>query len=130
MSWTQDGANIATMIGSLSVITALIVWAARSCQRWIRRREEARQRNWHGSIEVGGIDTWYVRLIEHPTEPTARVVLEVLDAAGKPTETGGHHMRQRASADGRLSRSPTTGELEFLRHLRAERGYAKSPIVR
>lgn len=110
MNWTQVGANIATILGSLSVITALVVWGAERWQRSKKRRHETRLRNWHGSIDIGGIDTWYVRLPEMPSEPTARVVLEVLDADdGSPTVTGGSRMRKRIIADRRQSRSPTTG---------------------
>jgi hypothetical protein len=35
---------------------------------------------------VGSINSWYVRLAEEPTEPSARVVLEVVDRVGKPDE--------------------------------------------
>jgi hypothetical protein len=130
MSWTQVGANYATMLGSLSVITAVAVWVRKQWLGFQRERNEKRLRNWHGSIDVGAINTWFVRLAEEPTEPTAMVILEVVDSDGEPFVSGAYNLRQVISSDGRLSRSPTTEELEFLKHLRAEHGYAKSPIVR
>lgn len=126
MDVLKAGAEIATMVGGLSVLTAVSLWIR---ERWHERREQraARNlRNWHGYIDLGMLSSWYVRLAEVPDTPSARVVLEVLDGPhGDPSVNQAHAMRQRVREDNMLARVPTTGEFAFLKTLRKERGYGK-----
>ena len=74
-----------------------------------------------------GVDTWYVRLAEDdPGNPSARVVVEVIDPNGQPAPALAVNMRQRADGDGMLSRSPTPEEFDFLKALRKEKGYGRA----
>jgi hypothetical protein len=128
--WTI-GAGIATMLTGLSVLTAAIVWTRTQWDQWQVHRAETRLRNWHGYIDVGGIDTWYVRLADDPKTPTARVVLEVIDRPGNPDEAVAYNVRLRVEQDGMLSRSPSSGELEFPTYLRKDQGYGqRNRVVR
>ncbi|ACU76141.1 hypothetical protein Caci_7312 [Catenulispora acidiphila DSM 44928] len=129
MSWLTDGSDVATMATGLSAVTAAFVWTNAQLRGWKQERAAMRRRNWHGYIELGMIDTWGVRLVEQPDEPTARVVLEVVTSDGTPDDHMAHTMHQRVKQDGWLSRSPTPTEYEFLKHLYRERGYGKGERV-
>ena len=49
----------------------------------------------------GDFQIWYVRVVEEPDTPTARVVLEVLDSLnGKPDPNLAHNVRQIAVGEG------------------------------
>jgi hypothetical protein len=71
------------MATGLSAVTAAFVWS-RSQVRYWRQRAARSARNWHGYIELGGINSWYGRLAEDPREPATRVVLDVVDRDGSP----------------------------------------------
>jgi hypothetical protein len=71
-----------------------------------------------------------VRVIE-PEEASAIVMLEVLNRPdGEPSVNLAYNMRIVAERDGKVSRSPTADEYEFLVDLRRERGYGKGFPVR
>src|SRR5215469_3784131 len=72
-----------------------LAWPLTAAAAWVRRqwdgrqsdRHERRRRNWHGYIDVGGINTTPVRLAEPPKTSGAVVPLEVLrEPGGKPDE--------------------------------------------
>ena len=129
-SWTI-GADIGTMLTGLSVLAAAFLWGRNQWDQRQQRRRETRLRNWHGYIDVGGINTWYVRLADDPKTPTAMVTLEVIDRAGKPDDTTAYNLRTCVERDGMLSRAPTPSELEFLTYLRKDEGYGqRNRIVR
>lgn len=117
------------MATGLSAMTAAYIWTRGQVRDWRQQRAEKSARNWHGYIEVGGINSWYVRLAEDPAEPTARVVLDVVDRNGNPDASWAQNMRQRIAGDGMLARAPTTEEYDFLIALRGERGYGKGGYV-
>lgn len=130
MHWTQYWANIATILGSLSVIAALVVWGKGQWRSWQRRKHAKSRRNWDGFIDLSGVGSWYVQLAEEPTEATAKVVLEVVDSKGEPFENGAYAMRNIIRDNGQLSQSPTPEQRDFLKHLRNERRYPTSINVR
>ena len=131
MDVLTTGADIGTMVTGISALTAAITWTA---GRWRERQERLaaiRLRNWHGFVMLEGVDTWYVRLAEDdPGNPSARVVVEVIDPNGQPAPALAVNMRHRADGDGMLSRSPTPEEFDFLKALRKEKGYGKGIMVR
>jgi hypothetical protein len=116
------GADIATIATGLSAVTAAYVWIMGRVRDRRQQKAAIAERNWHGYITPGGINGWDVRLAEHPDGPTSRVVLEVL---GTNAENWADNMRQTVLRDGKLSRSPTVEEWEFLMYLYRERGYGK-----
>ncbi len=126
--WTA-GADIGTMVTGVSAMTAAYVWTRAQLRDWRQQRAARTARNWHGYIEVGGINSWYVHLAEDPTEPTARVVLEVVDRDGGPNDDWAHNMRQHVLGDGILARVPTPEESDFLKALHKERGYGQGGYV-
>ncbi|MFD8496009.1 hypothetical protein [Amycolatopsis sp. NPDC059657] len=97
-----------------------------------QRRRDRRLRTWNGYIDRGMIASWYVGLVEEPTTPTARVVLEVRQGGpnGKPDVNQAHALRQHIKADGMLARVPTSAEYEFLGDLHKHRGYGNGPDAR
>jgi hypothetical protein len=119
------GADIGAMLTGLSAVTAAYVWISGQVHARREHKDAISLRNWHGYIEVGGINTWYARLAEEPKAPTARVVLEVVDQDGNPRENEAHNMRQRIINDGMVARAPTQEEWSFLMDLKKERGYGK-----
>lgn len=123
--WTA-GADIGTMLTGLSAVTAAYVWTRGQLRDRQARRAALAARNWHGYIELGGINSWYVRLAEDPETPTARVVLDVTDRDGNPDEHWAHNMRQTITEDKMLARAPTPEEHDFLAALRKERRYGTS----
>jgi hypothetical protein len=126
--WTA-GADIGTMVTGLSAVTAAFVWTRSQVRDWRQQREARSARNWNGYIEVSGINSWYVRLAEDPKEPSARVVLDVIDRDGDPDVNWAQNMRQRIVGDGILARVPTPEEYDFLSALRKERGYGKGGYI-
>jgi hypothetical protein len=94
-----------------------------------QHRRARRLRTWHGYIDKGTIASWYVRLVEEPDTPTARVVLEVRQGSpeGKPDLNLAYAMRQRIKGDGMLARVPTPSEYEFLGDLHKKHGYGRDP---
>jgi hypothetical protein len=130
MDLLTDGADIATMLTGISAVTAAFVWTRGQLRDWRQRRAAIQRRNWGGYIDVGGINTWYVRLAEDPGEPTGRVALDVLRTInGEPDAQLAHGMRLIIEQQGMLSRSPTPEELELLKHLGRERGYGRGGYV-
>lgn len=127
MSMFGDAASIVTATGG---IIATSIWAKGKLLNRKQQKAITQRRNWHGYIEPAGINTWFVKLLEEPDRPSARVVLEVIDGKGQPDEMGGQGFRQRVIGDGMLSRSPTPAELEFLMALRKERGYGDGDLIR
>jgi hypothetical protein len=77
-NFLQAGSQIATMLGGLSVLTAVTVWITTQWRGWREQRAFRSRRTWHGYIDVGGVSSWYVRLVDVPDRPTSQVVLEVL----------------------------------------------------
>lgn len=130
MHWLEATSYVAgSVLAVLTIGGILRVGIKRSVTRRRERHEALQRRNWEGYIDLGGIGTWYVRLTEEPTEPTATVMLEVVDSKGEPHPNGAYEMRNGVRADGQLSRSPTPEQLDFLKH-RMERGYPKRINVR
>jgi hypothetical protein len=121
----EIGADVGMMLTGVSAATAAYVWTQGQFRARRERKEAMRLRNWHGYIEVGGINTWFVRLAEEPETPTSRVVLDVVDNDGNQRENEAQNMRQRIINDGRLARAPTKAEWDFLVHLKKARGYGK-----
>lgn len=123
------GADVATMVGSLSVLVAVVVWCQHQRRDWRVRRAERRLRNWHGYIALGGIASWHVRVVETqaPAEPTACVVLEVVDGKGKPAIGRADALRQQVKRDKMLARVPTPTEHQFLGDLQKDHGYGQDP---
>lgn len=122
MDALTTGADIATMATGLSAVTAAYVWIMGRVRDWRQQKAAVAERNWRGYINPGGINGWDVRLVEDPDTPTPRVVLEVL---GNNAENWAQNMRQTVLRDGKLSRSPTVEEWEFIKYLHRERGYGK-----
>jgi hypothetical protein len=119
-----DGADIGTMATGLAALTAAVAWVRNQWDGWQEQRRERRRRNWHGYIDVGGINTVPVRLAEPPGTAGAVVTVEVLrEPGGGPDEQLAAGLRTVVIRDGFLSRPPTTGELEFLKYLRVSQGY-------
>ena len=116
------GADIATMATGLAAVTAAYVWIMGRIRDRREHKAAVAERNWRGYINPGGINGWDVRLAEDPGSPTPRVVLEVL---GNNAENWADNLRQTVLRDGKLSRSPTVEEWDFLRYLYRERGYGK-----
>jgi len=127
--WTI-GADVGAMLTGLSVLTATIVWTRSQWRDRQQRKAATALRNWHGSIESGGISDWYVRLAEDPKTMTARVVLDVVDRDGEPDGARAQNLRETVKGDGILARVPTPEEYDFLKAQRKERGYGKGFIVR
>jgi hypothetical protein len=125
IGWTSTGADIAEMASGLSIVVGVTVWIRRQVQNWKQQRAVERERNWHGFIDLGMLDTWYVRLVEVPDSPTARVMLDVINRDGSLNEQHAYSVRQIISSDGRLSRSPTVAEYDFLQYLHKKNGYGK-----
>lgn len=129
MSWTSTGADYATMATGLSVVTATYVWVRKQLYDLRQERAAKRKRNWHGFIAMGQINTWYVRVADEPSGPSSNVLLEVINKDGSPNEQMARSLRLSIEADGMLSRSPTTDEYEFLKHLHNEKGYGKGIAI-
>lgn len=130
MRGIEIGAGIATMLGGISVLVGVVTWLFTQYRGWQVRRAASRLRTWHGYIPSGMISSWWVRLVEDPDAPTARVVLEVLDGrpgTGGPDVNRAQELRQCIVGDGLLARAPTPGEYEFLQALHRERAYGNDP---
>jgi hypothetical protein len=70
----------------------------------VAQRRERQRRNWHGYIDVGGINTVHCRLAEPPKARGAIITLEVLDKEdGKPDEMLAAGMRIVIERDGLAS---------------------------
>jgi len=116
------GADIATIATGLSAVTAAYVWIMGRARDRRQQKAAIAERNWRGYINPGGINGWDVRLAEDPDVPTSRVVLEVL---GNNAENWADNLRQTILRDGKLSRSPTVEEWDFLKYLYRKHGYGK-----
>jgi hypothetical protein len=109
------GSDIATMATGLSVLTATVVWTRRQYGEWRDTRRERQRRGWQDFINPHGISSWDVRLVVDSDEPTALVVLEVLDSpCGKPADQRAQSMRQTILADQMLSKSPSPDQHDFI----------------
>jgi hypothetical protein len=124
------GADIATMVTALSVVTALYIWGRNQWRDWQQQREAIRTRNWDGYIMTTGISDWYVRLIDDPKSPMSVVAIEVTDRLGGPDPAMAHNLRETIKADGMLCRVPTPTEFAFLKFLHKELGYGKGVPIR
>jgi hypothetical protein len=120
-----DGADIATMVGALSVVLGVVTWLLGQWRGWRERHALVELRNWHGYISPEGVNTWQVRLVEVPETPTGRVVLEVVRDDGAPNANWAQNMRQHIQNDGMLARVPTPEEFAFLIEMRKQRGYGQ-----
>jgi hypothetical protein len=121
-------AAISQFASTAVIATSFGVWVR---GKWSSRHERTaaiEQRTWHDYIEPAGINTWPIRLMEIPDQPTARVVLQVIDKDGAPDPNWAANMRQRVQQDGMLARVPTQAETEFLIALRGERSNRGGPI--
>jgi hypothetical protein len=121
MDGLTTGADVATMAGGLSVVTATIIWGKKQWREYQERRAMIQRRNWNGYVEPGGINEWNVRLVETPDEPSGRVVLEVVDEKGRPHGSQAQNMRTVIERDGKLARVPTPEQWAFLVDLRKRR---------
>lgn len=119
------GADVATMLTGLSVVTATIVWGEKQWRERQARKALTAERNWGGYILPNGINSWDVVLAEDPDSPTGRVVLDVVNSKGEPDVNMANNLRQLVLRDGRVTRAPTPAEAGFLRYLHKERGYGK-----
>jgi hypothetical protein len=70
-NYLQDGAEIATMLGGLSVGTGVAVWIRNQVRGQRDRRTARRHRNWHGYIASGTVSSWHVRIAEDRNRPPA-----------------------------------------------------------
>ncbi len=114
MAWYDVGAAFATMATGASAVTAAYVWTqGQLAERW-QRRDAIRLRTWSGYIDIGGINAWRVRLVEEPTEPTSRVVVEIIDEDGRPRENAAHNMRQFVLKDAMLARVASPADYAYL----------------
>ena len=129
MDALTDGSAIATIATGVSAVTAAYVWTRGQVRSWRQEKTATKLRNWHGYIATNNIDTWLVRLADDPENPTAQVVLEVIDSSGNADIKLAGAMRQRILNDGRLSRSPTPTETEFLQHLQREHQYGQGVSI-
>jgi len=127
--WTIE-ADVGGMLTGLSVLTATIVWTRTQWRDRQQRKAATAHRNWHGYVMPEGIEDWYVRLVEDPRSPTARVVLDVVDRDGEPDVARAPDLRETVKRDGMLARVPTPEEYDFLKAQRKERGYGKGFPVR
>lgn len=110
------------MATGLSVLVATAVWVRKQYREWWERRRERQRRGWQDYINPRGIDSWDLRLVVDPDEPTALVVLEVLDGPdGKPHEQLAQNMRQRVLSDRMLSRSPAPDQRDLIIQLWSKR---------
>jgi hypothetical protein len=124
MDALATGADIGTMATGLAAVTAAVAWTRNQWDGWQTQRRERKRRNWHGYIDVGGINTVPVRLAEPPKTGGATVTIEVLDKpGGKPNEQLAAGLRIMIGNDGFVSRPPSVAELEFLMYLRKNQGY-------
>jgi hypothetical protein len=123
------GADIATMATGLAAVTAAVAWIGRQWDGWRSDRAARQRRNWHGYIDVGGINTWNARLAEPPKTSGAIVTVEVIRPDGTPDEQMASAMRIVIERDGFLARAPTVSELEFLTYLRKNDGYGQRNLV-
>ncbi|WP_410583821.1 hypothetical protein [Amycolatopsis sp. lyj-108] len=124
----QSGAWIATILGGLSVLAGVVVWIWKQFGEWRERRRIRRHRDWHGYIDVGGVSSWHVRLVDAPDAPAGQVVLDVLSKPdGAPDLNRAHSLRQQIIGDGILARVPTPDEDDFLKALGRERGRGNDP---
>ena len=122
MSWDQVGADVATMATGLSALSAAFVWIRKQVQEQRARRAETKARNWSAYIEPTGISDWFVRLVDEPPTPDARVVVQVLRTPdGDADEQMAEAMRRVVERDGRLASAPTAGQMAWLVALRKER---------
>ncbi len=119
------GADVGTMATGLAAVTAAIAWTRRQWDGWQADRTAHKRRNWHGYIDVGGLNTWDVRLAEPPKTAGPVVTIEVTGRDGKPDEQLAASMRNVIERDGFLARAPTVSELEFLKYLRKRDGYGQ-----
>ena len=129
MDALTTGSDIATMATGLAAVTAAAAWIRRQWDGWQADRAERKRRNWHGYIDVGGINTWHVRLAEPPKTPGAVVTVEIIRPDGTPDEQMASSMRIVVERDGLLSRAPTVAELEFLKYLRKHDGYDQRNLL-
>jgi len=121
MSWDQTGADYATMATGLSALSAAYVWIRNQLDVRRARQAETKARNWSGYIEPTGTWDWFVRLIDEPPTPDARVVLQVVQLDGKPDEQMAEGMRRVVMRDGRLASAPTADQMAWLVAMRKER---------
>jgi hypothetical protein len=131
MDTLTAGADIATMATGLAAGTAATAWVRSQWDGWQADRRERKRRNWHGYIDVGGLNTWYVRLAEPPKTSGAVVTVEITQPDGTPDEQNAAGFRIVVQRDGFLSRSPTVAELDFLKYLRQRDGYGqRNEVIR
>lgn len=125
MDALTSGADVATMATGLAAVIAATAWVRRQWDGWQADRRERMRRNWHGYIDVGGLNIWNVRLAEPPKTSGAAVTVEITRPDGTPDEQNAAGFRIVVQRDGFLSRSPTVAELDFLKYLRKHDGYGR-----
>jgi len=122
MSWTTTGADAATMVTGLSALTAVIVWSRNQLDHRNQRRLAQARRLWNGYIDVAGIHTWRLRLVERGADdPPERLIVEVVNDDGTPNTPMAHLLGQVIESDGFVSRTPSPEQYEYLKSLRRQR---------
>jgi len=120
-NWSR-AADAATDAAGQTVLLALAVWVWNQHRARRGEKERTTLRDWEGYVTVGGVTAWRVRVAERPDEPSARVMLEVLDDDGtEPDPNKTHTLRQQLEADRMLAKVPSPEQYEFLKTLTRKR---------
>lgn len=65
------------MATGLAAVTAATAWGRSQWDGWQADRREGKRGNWHGYIDVGGLNTWNVSLAEPPKTGGAVATVEI-----------------------------------------------------
>jgi len=110
------------MVTGASALTAVLVWGRNQIEQRRQRRLARTHRDWNGYIDIAGVATWGLRLVERqPDESPERVTLDVVNEDGSANQQMAHMLRNVVEADRFLSRAPSPEQLEFLKDLRRQR---------
>jgi hypothetical protein len=129
-NWTL-GTDVATMVGSASVITATTAYVSTHWRAWRTRVADRRKRSWEtGYVMMTNVYTWAVRLADEDQGRGPRVVLEVLGRkGGEPDEQMAFALRQVVREQGFLSQQPSAEQARFLRELELARRRKGFPVL-
>jgi hypothetical protein len=129
-NWTI-GTDVATMIGSTSVVTATVAYVSTHRRAWRTRVADRRKRSWEtGYVMMTNVHRWAVRLAGEDQGRGARVVLEVLGSkGGEPDEQMAFALRQVVREQGFLSQQPSAEQARFLRDLELARRRNGFPVL-
>lgn len=110
------GADVATMATGLAAVIAAVPWTVRQVASWRAEHRQRKRRDWHGNVGAGSVSTWDVRLADPTTSTDAAVTVEILKTPnGPPDPARADDFRKLIEHEHRLSRQPTTHELDLLR---------------